>query len=107
MKLSGSKRANLARGAAIKVTGQCAAACTVRARATVRVGDGKVASRRIKRALASEQKTTLKIKFSRGKLRALRKLLKNHRRLKAKVTADASDASGKTATVRRTVRLRG
>ena len=107
LKLSGSKRANLARSAAIKVTAQCAAACTLRARATVRVGGGKVGSRRTKRALASEQKTTLKIKFSRGKLRALRTLLKNHRRLKAKVTVNASDASGNSAIVRRTLHLRG
>jgi acid phosphatase type 7 len=107
VRLSGSKRANLARSAAIKVTAQCSTACTLRARATVRVGGRKVASRRIKRSLVSEHPATLKIKFSRAKFRALRKGFKNHRRLKAKVTVDASDAAGNSSTVRRTISLRG
>jgi acid phosphatase type 7 len=107
LKLSGPKRANLSRSGSIKVTAQCATACTVRARATVRIGRGKLGSRRIKHKLASEQQVTLKVKFSRGKLRKLRTLLKRHRGLKAKVTVDASDASGKTSTLRRNIRLRG
>jgi hypothetical protein len=95
----------LTRKGAIKFFARCSTSCTVKARATVRFGRGKVGGVRISRRLSPERKAKLRIKFAGRKARALRKALR-HRRLRAKITAVATDGAGHASTKRLRFRLR-
>jgi hypothetical protein len=102
LRVTGSKRVRLS---SFRAVAQCATACTARLQAVVFAGRRKIRSRVIRRAL-SPVRTKLKFKFSRGQRRALRKALKQHRRLRVTINASARDAAGQTAGVKFKLSLR-
>jgi hypothetical protein len=87
--------------------------CKLVARGKVTVpGAGKArASKRFKlrsvrRSLAAGVKKTIKVRVARKLLGRVRRSLRRHRKLKARITVTVKDAAGNIAVKRRTVRLR-
>jgi len=105
LRLSGGKRVRLSRAGSFRVSARCATACTVRLQAVVFAGRRKIRSRVIKLSLSPAVKK-LKLKFGRGQRRALRKALKQHRRLRVTINASAKDPAGRTAGAKLKLTLR-
>jgi acid phosphatase type 7 len=106
LELLGPARSRLSRTGSIRVIARCASACTVDARASVTVGRRKIRSLLVSRSLPGERPERLRIKFSRHDRRLLRRALRRHSHLRAKVTVVAKDAAGRTQTVTRRIRVR-
>jgi hypothetical protein len=84
-------------------------AATVTASATVNVpgGSAKVYRfRTVKRKVAADVRTKLRLKISKRALRTIRRALRRGRRLSAKIVLTARDSDGNTRIVRQKVRLK-
>ena len=91
----------------IRLSVSCTAACTVQARAAVRIGRRKrIQSRAVSHALAAKQRLTLRLGFSKRGERAFRHALARHRRIRAHVSVVATDSAGQQISKGRSVRLR-
>jgi uncharacterized delta-60 repeat protein len=64
-----------------------------------------IRSKAARKDAAAGKKVKLRIKFAKGKLRKLKKLLKEGAKLKAKIAVTATDAAGNEVVVRKTVKL--
>jgi acid phosphatase type 7 len=106
LRLNARRHVRLSRAGSLTLLARCAASCSANAQATVIVGRRKLRSLRINRSLFPQVPMKMHIKFSRPRLRSIRNALRRHRRLRAEITALANAAAVRTATARRTIRLR-
>lgn len=92
----------------LRVTTRATEAGTVTATGTVSVsGASKVYRfKRASRSVAANVKTTLRLKLAKKSLRAVKRALKKHKRLKAKLTLTASDKAGNKRSAKVTIGLK-
>lgn len=92
----------------LRVTTRATEAGTVTATGTVSVsGASKVYRfKRASRSVAANVKTTLRLKLAKKSLRAVKRALKEHKRLKAKLTLTASDKAGNKRSAKVTIGLK-
>jgi hypothetical protein len=109
-RLSGSREQHPLRRGALLVGVTCPAeACTASATATLRL-PGRAHALRVKAkpvVLGPGQTRTLRLALSRAARSAVRRALRRHRALKAKLVVSVADTIGNAATAARTVRLTG
>ena len=92
----------------LRVTTRASEAGTATATGTVAVpGASKVYRfKRASRSVAANAKTTLRLKLAKKRLRAVKRALKRHKRLKAKLTLTVADKAGNKRAAKVTIGLR-
>jgi hypothetical protein len=107
LRLSGSTRQRFARQRAVIVfaTADEASRLTATARLSV-PGASRTFKLRKSRSLKAGKRTKVKFRLSRRVNRAVRRALLGHKRVRARVTARATDASGNSSTAKRRIRGR-
>jgi acid phosphatase type 7 len=105
VKLSGPRR-KLSSTGTLRFFARCPATCLTRAGATVTIGRRKtIRSLRLTRSLTPQRRHSLRLKFTRKGLRAIRKAFRQHTRLTTDVSASAT-AGFKSADASLRLRLR-
>jgi hypothetical protein len=107
LRLGGSRSQRLRRRS-VSVIAACNEPCTLRAAGTVSVPGPSRTFRlkRVKRHLAAGVRARLRLRLSRRSEAAVKRALARRRKVRARVTVTAQDASGNKRLARRTIRLR-
>ena len=105
VRLSGKRSQAL--GRYIRVRVRCTEACTAAGDGKVRLGrSGKARGlRKAKRSIAAGRSATLKLALSKKARRAIRRALRNGRKVRATITVVVRDAAGNRSAERRKVKL--
>jgi acid phosphatase type 7 len=92
LKLERPARKQLSRKGSLRLYLSCTAACKSRTQMTVTIGRRKLRSATLTRTLQPQLRSSVRVKFSKANLRAIRRAFRRHTRLKAEVSARASVA---------------